>query len=294
MEETWKDHRAQCFLELSREYQELYHADDIDRVYCLSVTDFLRDYVAQNKPVVIEGGAESWPAIQSWKSREYLREKLGQDLVSVDMTPTGYADAIVGDLFVTPATVKMPFSDFLDRIDPNHPSYVPPSEVVHYISHQNSSLNLEFQQLLDDVESSVHLGHDAFGAEPDAVNIWMGQDEAVTSLHKDHYENMYVMISGTKTFTLIPPVSYPFLYESTYTLASYVVDPLRTSHPKGYPLHHSHLSVSVSDPPQQVPWISVDPLKPGDLLVYFYACTKICIALQLVFLFVSFFSVRFI
>lgn len=27
----------------------------------------------------------------------------------------------------------------------------------------------------------------------------------VTSLHKDHYENIYVVIRGTKHFTLYPP-----------------------------------------------------------------------------------------
>jgi len=49
----------------------------------------------------------------------------------------------------------------------------------------------------------------------------MGPNNAVTSLHKDHYENIYCVINGTKTFTLYPPTDLPFLYEREYSSAQY-------------------------------------------------------------------------
>lgn len=34
----------------------------------------------------------------------------------------------------------------------------------------------------------LELAKDAFGNEPDAVNIWIGDERAVSTMHKDHYE----------------------------------------------------------------------------------------------------------
>lgn len=42
------------------------------------------------------------------------------------------------------------------------------------------------------------------GNKPDATNIWIGTEKSVSSLHKDPYENFYIVISGAKTFTLLP------------------------------------------------------------------------------------------
>lgn len=52
----------------------------------------------------------------------------------------------------------------------------------------------------------------------------MGPDDAVTSLHKDHYENIYCVVNGTKTFTLFPPSDLPFLYEQDYPCGQYRQD----------------------------------------------------------------------
>ena len=54
---------------------------------------------------------------------------------------------------------------------------------------------------------------EAFEAAPDAVNFWMGPDEAVSAMHKDPYENIYVVVRGTKTFSLLPPTDLVYLCE---------------------------------------------------------------------------------
>jgi jumonji domain-containing protein 7 len=56
---------------------------------------------------------------------------------------------------------------------------------------------------------------------PDAVNLWIGDDKSVTTIHsgeylspsrnhimtmfEDPYENIYQVIRGRKLFTLLPP-----------------------------------------------------------------------------------------
>lgn len=58
-------------------------------------------------------------------------------------------------------------------------------------------------------------GNQAIGTErgPDAVNLWMGDERAVSAMHKDHYENLFYVLSGEKVFGLCPPSDAPFLYE---------------------------------------------------------------------------------
>ena len=52
---------------------------------------------------------------------------------------------------------------------------------------------------------------EAFGKEPDAINFWMGDGRAVTSTHKDPYENIYCVVRGYKDITLFPPSDLPWL-----------------------------------------------------------------------------------
>ncbi len=86
----------------------------------------------------------------------------------------------------------------------------------------------DYAALFNDVPSEIPFASEAFGnhglflipdalpdgqdvylrysdAGPDAVNFWIGSCRAITSLHKDPYENIYVVLSGTKTFALVPP-----------------------------------------------------------------------------------------
>lgn len=54
---------------------------------------------------------------------------------------------------------------------------------------------------------------DSVGVGPDAVNLWIGDERAVSAMHKDHYENLFYVLNGEKVFHLCPPSDAPFLYE---------------------------------------------------------------------------------
>lgn len=41
---------------------------------------------------------------------------------------------------------------------------------------------------MEDVEPFLTLAREAFGNEPDAVNLWIGDDRSLSAVHKDHYE----------------------------------------------------------------------------------------------------------
>ncbi|KAM9341397.1 bifunctional peptidase and (3S)-lysyl hydroxylase JMJD7 isoform 2-T2 [Symphorus nematophorus] len=167
---------------------------------------FYRDWIGPNKPCIIRNAFSHWPALPRW-SPEYLREKVGSKVISVAVTPDGYADAVRGDRFVMPEERRMSFNSVLDIIE----GTVPSGGGVFYVQKQCSNLLEELPELTDDVEPHVSWMSDALGKLPDAVNFWLGEASAVTSMHKDHYENLYCVISGEKTFILLPPTDRPFI-----------------------------------------------------------------------------------
>lgn len=105
-----------------------------------------------------------------------MRNKIGDQEVSVAVTPNGYADAILDDKFMMPEERRMTMRKFLDII--NNPRS---ANGVFYVQKQNSNLTEEFGEVLDDVEKDIPWASVAFGKQPDAVNFWLGDERAVTS-----------------------------------------------------------------------------------------------------------------
>lgn len=159
------------------------------------------------------------------------------------------------DKFVLPAEREMAFTKFLDIVEGKTDS-----TDVFYIQKQNSNLVTDFPNLLSDIEE-MPWATEALGSKPDAVNFWMGQEKAITSLHKDFYENLYAVIAGENTFTLHPPWDRPFIPYKTYNQGRFTYQEGRWD----------ILDCKDSTP---IPWIAVDPLKPDYEKYPMYRNTK--------------------
>ncbi|XP_041669257.1 bifunctional peptidase and (3S)-lysyl hydroxylase JMJD7 [Cheilinus undulatus] len=205
---------------------------------------FFRDWISANKPVIIRNAISHWPALTRW-TPEYLRGKVGSKVISVAVTPNGYADAVSGDRFVMPEERRMTFSDVLDIIERKVRR-----RGVFYVQKQCSNLLDELPELTDDIESHVPWMSTALGRLPDAVNFWLGEDSAITSMHKDHYENLYCVVSGEKNFILLPPTDRPFIPYGVFQPAVY------------HQRDDGEFEVVDQSGSEKVPWISVDPLDP--------------------------------
>lgn len=103
---------------------------------------------------------------------------------------------------------------------------------------------------MSDVPAAVALGEAAFGNAPEAVNLWIGDSRSVSSCHKDHYENLYVVVRGEKVFTLLPPSAAPFLHERPCTPAHYEWHPDASG-------ERRLAAVPDAEPTAKVPWIPV-------------------------------------
>lgn len=169
----------------------------------------------------------------------------GDKNVPVAVTPNGYADGIAvkmpenKEYFVMPEEQTMTMNQFLDNLDRKDDSN------ICYIQKQNSNLEHDFPELYDDIDmNTLKFACEAFNKEPDAINFWMGDERAVTSMHKDPYENIYCVISGYKDFILIPPTDIPFVQRSKYPTGNYktdengemIIEPILDSECYGYPI----------------------------------------------------------
>lgn len=242
------------------------------------MVQFYREYVAQSKPCIIKNGFNGWKALDLW-DLDYLEKVAGDLEISADLTPSGHGDCVTispgydpskaypipdsvpsGEVydpslcFVKPMQERIRFSKFCEALRKHHQKTLegdPTAELdeVYYLQHQNDSFRKEFAAVLDqDMDKTVEqFGTELFGFPPDAINFWAGDSRAVSSMHKDHYENLYCVVKGTKKFTLLPPTDLPWLHQRWYREANFGRD------------EHGKLIPVMQDPENAIPWIPVDP-----------------------------------
>ncbi|XP_028677523.2 bifunctional peptidase and (3S)-lysyl hydroxylase JMJD7 [Erpetoichthys calabaricus] len=235
----------ECLLEFAKQARELYLNESVSYLECPpSPLEFYRDWITPNKPCIIRNAFNHWPALTKWNP-SYLREKVGTKIISVAVTPNGYADAVFQGRFVMPEERRMPFASFLDIVEQKCSA-----NGVFYIQKQCSNLTEELPELAGDLETHIPWMSKALGKKPDAVNFWMGESAAITSMHKDHYENLYCVISGEKQFILIPPSDRPFVPYELYHPATF------------HEQEDGTFSIVEEECVDKVPWIPLDPLNP--------------------------------
>lgn len=262
--------RTRTLLELAiRQLSDTTYASNphyISRLQGPPSPSLLSDYQARNFPVIFTDAFTQWPAHEKWCAK-YYEQIMGDDEVTVAMTPHGNADSITEEMFVMPHECKTTMSEMLQWLKN-------PVGDVRYLQLQNGSLHLEFQKLARDVDAYGPIwAQEAFATRPtvpdtlhsiaetsnypdtqgDAANclgnIWIGNHRSTTSLHHDPYENIYVQIRGAKKFTLYPPCEYHWLNERRYRPARYIPD------------DHGRLNIQpIQDDSEnlssQVPWLS--------------------------------------
>ncbi|TMW61420.1 hypothetical protein Poli38472_012611 [Pythium oligandrum] len=239
----------------------------------LSPLAFYRQYVSKSVPVILTHAMESeqWQHVRTaWQDDEYLVQQAGDGEITVDITPFGYGDAVLeldreNELFVMPEERRMTLREFF-RVLNDREGF----DGVPYLSHQNDSLRDEFPRLYAQVPPCIELGKEAFGNDPDAVNIWIGDERAVSTMHKDHYENMYCVVKGRKHFTLLPPSDVACLYEREYPSARYrhestlgqdAYDEATTAAFHSCHPEDTSWFIVPSEETGMTPWIPVDPLR---------------------------------
>lgn len=218
--------------------------------------EFMRA-VSKYTPVILRGVMDKWLILSDGDPLETLRRHSSAE-IEVNFTRNGNADSVEfsaehgRDVFVYPAAVTLPFTSFLDMLE-----NAEDGDAVPYLSEQNDNLRRNFPDFIEEVEPSIALADAVFGAEKlEAVNLWLGDERSVTSLHKDYFENMYAVVMGEKTFHLFPPSDIVFMHETSYPTFKYelINELTETRHIRkdDLILHEVKESPSIS-------WIGLDP-----------------------------------
>ncbi|KAF0981735.1 hypothetical protein FDP41_012392 [Naegleria fowleri] len=227
------------------------------------ILNFIQHYVSFNKPVVFRNAVCDWPAFDKWNVN-YFKQVIGEREISVACTPNGKADAVHDGKFIKPMELKMSFSQFIRLLQNKRrllKEDISPEEAkeedvngmnsmntIFYAQHQNSSLTKEYPFLMEDVPEYLGFAVRAFNNLPDAVNLWIGDSQSTSSLHKDPYENIYCVIAGKKIFTLYPPTDVVNVPYKNYQEAHYKFD-------------FEKKEWKIEDEATTVPWIDIDPDK---------------------------------
>ncbi|KAK0735483.1 cupin-like domain-containing protein [Apiosordaria backusii] len=218
-------HLSDPIAELITNYNELNSSVIEELTEDPSPLEFMR-YVAKNTPFVVRGAAKDWKAAKEWNVN-FLKEFLKDETVNVAVTPYGNADAPTLHptpssplVFAQPHEEDQPFPTFLDYLT-SQSSLDKPTGEVRYAQTQNDNLRHEYLPLLSHCLPSIPFARIALDRDPDAINLWIGNQHSTTAIHKDSYENIYVQIRGQKHFVLLPPICHPCVNEQLLPSAVY-------------------------------------------------------------------------
>ncbi|EPQ26215.1 uncharacterized protein PFL1_06150 [Pseudozyma flocculosa PF-1] len=183
-------------------------------------------------------------------------------------------------VFALPYDVTVPFDRLIDQLARQQQQQQQRCEdaeagagCVAYLQSQNSNLDTagplsgDLAPLFEDlcahddgsIRADIDWATEAMGQHPEATNIWIGTGRSTTSMHRDHYENLFTVVRGTKTFTVFPPNEGRFLCDDE-EFDVYRYRPTTSSQTSnGLP---TELELHRDRETPRTRWIPIDPTQP--------------------------------
>lgn len=174
----------------------------IERIEKPTLEEFQHEFVLRDKPVIITGVANEWPACSLWKPDTF------KTLFGNVRVPVRESDNEL-DVFFGESTRRKEISiaDYLDSIESVNTS----SQRPNYLG--NLSLNSPLTQEYYD-KLKPHFDFPDYFPENSGVDIriWVGACNQKSTIHNDPYHNFNAQIFGEKVFMLFAPEEHKKLY----------------------------------------------------------------------------------
>jgi ribosomal protein L16 Arg81 hydroxylase len=216
---------------------------EVERRHKLPREDFLREYYTTNRPVIITGMMDDWPAVRKW-SLDYFAEHFGDREVELQMNRNSSPDY---EAQSAKLVRRIPFGEFLEKVRTARESN------DFYLTANNSSHNrAALPELWDDiVQIPEYLRSDESGGF-----FWMGPAGTITPFHHDLTNNFMAQVMGRKRLEIAPSWDIP----------------LMSNHFHCYSRVDGRVTPPAPHPPIDQPQILECVLHPGEILFLPIGC----------------------
>lgn len=176
------------------------NGDVIERRHQLTREEFYRQYYLLNKPVIITGMIEDWPARQKWNF-DYFKQTVGDQEVQVQHGRNTDANY---EINTTQHRKTMKFREYVELIESSGTTN------DFYMTANNTSLN---RKALADLWKDIgRIPEYLNPTSPDDGFLWVGPQGTRTPFHHDLTNNFMAQVMGSKRVKLIPACELPYMY----------------------------------------------------------------------------------
>lgn len=158
-----------------------------------SIEFFQENHYKPQKPLLLKGIINHWPALEKWKDLNYLNQKAGPRTVPIELGSQYTSDNW--------SQMLMRFEDFIE-----HMMLGDNTEHVAYLAQHD--LFDQIPELLDDISQPEYI----LSEEEPRVKAWLGPKGTVSPLHTDPSHNLLCQVFGSKKIILASPESTENLY----------------------------------------------------------------------------------
>jgi ribosomal protein L16 Arg81 hydroxylase len=210
---------------------------EVPRVERPSRREFEERFLFPQRPVIISGAMEGWPALERW-TNDYLTEKVGARTIRPFKPKKRLTD-----------TPPMQLAEYIDLLAG---AAISDGQLYAGLLPIRTAL----PELWPDVRFPPFVDDDKYRV----VNFWFGPGNNFTPLHYDHSNNFLAQIRGRKQVILCPPREIARLYPFplSYAANSYADN------------HMSQVNVLSPDLTRFPAWAHADrallELGPGDMI----------------------------
>jgi [protein]-arginine 3-hydroxylase / protease len=201
----------------------------IERVEKLSPEVFYRDFVRRNRPVVIRGVVDQWPALARW-SPEYLGATYADARVLYTAWESDNPANDPTDYYRTRKRHWTTLGEFVARMQTGADSsrnYLTQFRIFHELP----QLSADVRALDPFMRIPAYLPATIKRRLKKAPTLWLGPAETVTPIHFDGADNLLVQVFGRKRLTLIPPAQSACLYYPCLRLGHVNYSPVDVEEP---------------------------------------------------------------
>ncbi len=182
-------------------------APDHDRVarrHQLDADEFLSEYYSRNRPVIITGMMDDWPALTKW-NYDYFRARCGDRDVEVQSGRTREQHYEIKQPLLK---TTMRFGDYVDKIE-----HAGVTNDFYMTANNNSHNRSALRELWQDiVQIPEYLDQQSL----DTGFFWFGPAGTRTPFHHDLTNNFMAQVIGRKRVRIVPAIALPQMYNQLH------------------------------------------------------------------------------